>query len=195
MKKTLSVVKTHFMSFSFLIVSMLFMPLLTEAGTFYRCVDRDGNEILTTKPIDEITCKPVSEFQEMTDQEKLDYEKAREEKEIRREEEYVKAKEEEKTKAAEAARDARLSEIEENTKPDEVAYPVYPEYPGYRGYPTHPKRKGNIKPDRFPRHGSTQHKTRPSQDGGRLRQHESQQQAAGKSRERTLESERNRRRH
>ncbi|MHB8136801.1 MAG: hypothetical protein ACYDGO_00260 [Smithellaceae bacterium] len=187
--------KTRFMSFSLLIVSMVLTSFLAEAGTFYRCVDRDGNEILTTNPIDEITCKPVSEFQEMTDQEKLDYEKVREEKEIRREEEYVKAKEKEETKAAEEARDARLREIEENTKLDEVAYPVYPQYPGYPGYPAHPRRKGNIKPDRFPRHGSTQYKTRPSQDGGRLRQHESQQQAAGKSGERTLESERNRRRH
>ena len=42
----------------------------TYAGTIYRCVDREGNEIISDYPLDGLTCKAVSEFTEMTSEEK-----------------------------------------------------------------------------------------------------------------------------
>jgi flagellar basal body-associated protein FliL len=47
-----------------LILLIFFIPMLVYAGTFYRCVNKSGNEILVDYPIDVQTCKPVQTDEE-----------------------------------------------------------------------------------------------------------------------------------
>lgn len=53
--------------FSFLAVLaaviLLFMPVIIHAGTFYSCVDSEGNETLSDYPVGGKKCKPIGGFE------------------------------------------------------------------------------------------------------------------------------------
>jgi hypothetical protein len=85
MKKRSFVFDHYFAVSSFIVLFILFMPFFIYAGTFYSCVDKEGNETLSDYPLGGKTCKPIGEFEkmtnkEMTDKEMMDYKKEKEEK-------------------------------------------------------------------------------------------------------------------
>ncbi|MEN6375199.1 MAG: retropepsin-like aspartic protease [Smithella sp.] len=43
---------------------VLFIPMLGYAGTFYNCIDNDGNETLSDVPVYGQTCKPMETYDE-----------------------------------------------------------------------------------------------------------------------------------
>jgi hypothetical protein len=99
MKKTLVLIDFQFTVLSLIILCTLFTPIFAYAGTFCRCTDKNGNEIITDCLSLGKDCKPIVTFKERTDQERMDYEKEKEEK---RTAEYEKMRaEDEKIKADE----------------------------------------------------------------------------------------------
>jgi predicted aspartyl protease len=48
----------------FVILSLLFIPLFVDAGTFYHCLDDRGNETLLDSPIDGQKCTPMQTYEE-----------------------------------------------------------------------------------------------------------------------------------
>jgi hypothetical protein len=62
---------------------------------FYRCIDKNGIEIISDHFLSETTCEPIRSFEEMTDQERVNYEKEKEDREKKRTDEYEKRRVEE----------------------------------------------------------------------------------------------------
>lgn len=92
MKKTSSLIDSHFMMSLLIVLFILFTPFFTYAGSVYRCVDKDGDIIISDHPSKEGTCKPQGSFKEMTDQELINYEKEKKDIEKRRDYEHEKKK-------------------------------------------------------------------------------------------------------
>lgn len=46
------------------IAGVLLLPARSDAGTFYNCIDGDGNETLSSYPIDGQTCRQVGKYEE-----------------------------------------------------------------------------------------------------------------------------------
>jgi predicted aspartyl protease len=65
MKKTPFLIDLHFPTLSFVVLCILFIPLLTYAGTFYHCIDKAGNNTLSDYPVDGQTCKQIRTHEEM----------------------------------------------------------------------------------------------------------------------------------
>jgi hypothetical protein len=86
-----------------LIILCLILPILTyaETETYYQCVDSNGNEFISNNPSSGM-CKPVGEFNIVTEEQKEKYEKEKEEQRIA-----------EEKAAAEAAKLAKEREKEE----------------------------------------------------------------------------------
>jgi hypothetical protein len=105
----LFLIEAHFIMPLLIILYLLFMPFNAHAATIFVCVDKAGNEIITDSPTEGNICRPVAKSKEMTPQEKIDYEKKREDKQKNREIEY------EKNKTNEEAKE-RLSECLQNAK-------------------------------------------------------------------------------
>ena len=109
---------------SLIILYVLFTPFFTYAETeevYYRCIDKNGAEIMTNNIIPEATCKPIGAFKKMTDQERENDKKEKEEKEIKRTVRYEKEQEAEKKAAEEAAKEKRLRDLEKRTAAAEQA--------------------------------------------------------------------------
>lgn len=66
MKKTSFLIGFQFRRLSLVLVFVLFIPLVVYAGTFYRCLDKDGNETLLDFPADGQTCTQMGTYEEMT---------------------------------------------------------------------------------------------------------------------------------
>jgi hypothetical protein len=99
MKKISVLIDFQFTMQSLIILCVLLTPIFIYAGTFYRCTDNNGNEILTDHPSAGKDCKPIMTFKGMTDKERMDYEKEKDEKSKA---EYKKMRvEDEKSKAEE----------------------------------------------------------------------------------------------
>jgi len=77
---------------SLIVLYVLFLPFPTDAGTFYSCVDKEGNEVISDYPLSGRSCNPVATFKDETNQERMNQEAEREAKEERRTEEYEKKK-------------------------------------------------------------------------------------------------------
>lgn len=67
MKKISFPIFFKFLMLSFSVFYLVFIPMLLHAGTFYQCVDKDGNEMLLNFPVEGQTCAPVGTYEEMTD--------------------------------------------------------------------------------------------------------------------------------
>lgn len=77
MKKQSFLIGLHFMM-PLTILFILFMPIPIYAGDYYKCIDSNGNEIITNQPIDMKTCKLIGVFQEITAEEVTKYRKEKE---------------------------------------------------------------------------------------------------------------------
>lgn len=77
-EKTLSLIDRHFIMKLSIILSILFTPFFTYAGTFYLCIDKNGNKIISDHPLPEGACKPQSSFEDMSDEELNHYKKEKE---------------------------------------------------------------------------------------------------------------------
>ena len=47
----------------FIAVLLFFMPVIVQAGTFYSCVDSEGNETISDYPVGGKKCKPIGGFE------------------------------------------------------------------------------------------------------------------------------------
>lgn len=79
MKKTSSLINFQVTISSLIILYMLFTPMFIYAATYYRCIDRSGSEIISNSPLQDVACKPMGTFEEMTDEERVNAEKRRNE--------------------------------------------------------------------------------------------------------------------
>lgn len=51
---------------SFMLSFVLLMPALVYGGTFYKCLDKNGNETLLDFPVEDQSCIQIGSFEEMT---------------------------------------------------------------------------------------------------------------------------------
>jgi hypothetical protein len=89
-----------------IIAAIVVTPLLTYAGTFYRCTDKTGSVYISDYPLEGKTCRPSGSFKEVTVDEKMNMEKEAEEKEKKL------AEESEKANTAEEERMKSLADLE-----------------------------------------------------------------------------------
>ena len=66
MKKTSVPIDFRFLTLSFVVLCVLFMPILVYAGTFYNCHDKGGNDTLSNIPIEGQTCIQKQTYEETT---------------------------------------------------------------------------------------------------------------------------------
>jgi clan AA aspartic protease (TIGR02281 family) len=59
MKKISFPIDFRFLTLSLVLSFVLFIPILIYAGTFYNCIDKDGNETLSDVPVYGQTCKQL----------------------------------------------------------------------------------------------------------------------------------------
>jgi hypothetical protein len=70
MKKTAFLIYFQFLTLSFIVLCLLFIPAPILAGTFYHCLDKAGNETLVDSPVEDQTCAPLGTFEEKKDTQK-----------------------------------------------------------------------------------------------------------------------------
>jgi predicted aspartyl protease len=66
MKKTSFLIGFQFRRLSLVSFFVLFIPVIIYAGTFYQCLDKDGNQTLLDFPADGQTCTQIGTYEEMT---------------------------------------------------------------------------------------------------------------------------------
>src|SRR4030042_5565887 len=65
MKRTSFLIASRSIVLQLIIIStFVFASFFVYAGTFYSCVDKEGNETLSDYPVGGKTCKPIGEFKE-----------------------------------------------------------------------------------------------------------------------------------
>jgi predicted aspartyl protease len=64
MKETSFLVDFQFLKLCLVVLCILFIPMLVCAGTFYRCLDKSGNETLLDFPLDGQTCEQIQTYEE-----------------------------------------------------------------------------------------------------------------------------------
>lgn len=65
MKKKHFLIKNHCSILLLISFIVLFMPILIHAGTFYKCLDKHGNETLLDFPVEDQSCIEIGSFEEM----------------------------------------------------------------------------------------------------------------------------------
>ena len=88
MKKTSALIDFQFTIPLLIILCLLFTPIFAYAGTFYRCIDANGSEIISDQPLSAKSCEPIMTFKDMTDEERVNYEKEKDAKEKKRADAY-----------------------------------------------------------------------------------------------------------
>lgn len=92
MKKTSSLIDFQFTMPSLIILSILFTPLFTYAGEFYKCIDKNGTETMSDHPLQDAACKLITTSKEMTNEERMNYVAEREAGEKTKNNKYEKRK-------------------------------------------------------------------------------------------------------
>ncbi|PKN51404.1 MAG: hypothetical protein CVU55_12275 [Deltaproteobacteria bacterium HGW-Deltaproteobacteria-13] len=65
MKNISSLIDFQFLTVSLIVFCVFFfIPIMIYAGTFYRCLDKDGNETLLDYSVDGQACTPLEAFEE-----------------------------------------------------------------------------------------------------------------------------------
>lgn len=64
MNKISSSFDSHFLKLALVVLCLLFLPMLVYAGTFYRCINKNGNEVLLDYPADNQACTQIQTDEE-----------------------------------------------------------------------------------------------------------------------------------
>jgi hypothetical protein len=138
MKKTSFLITPHLIILSSIIFSILFVPVFAcaESRAYYRCVDKEGNEIISNNPVGDYTCKQIGRFEEITKEESDKYYKDREQKKT---EAYEKSKIAEEKEAEEKARSEQEEAIKAQKKEEEERLREVEEVKRSRGIEETPK--------------------------------------------------------